>query len=314
MVKYFIVYLLLTIMLSSLTFQQQSVFPTLVSYPCYTDEDCINEFSQNATCQNDNCVCGSESTICIRYVRNIIGESCDFNVNCDIINSHCQNNRCECNDGHIVSGQKRNCLKVAQSLNESCEINAQCVEIPLSVCSSKNACVCKIFHYEKDGKCYRKAGLNKFCEDSNNCLHIPNTKCDNNRCVCDTGYVDNELQTECLKMISRTSETCEHRNQCRKLMGVHAICSNSTCVCDDMSHYDEISMKCEKNIGLGGPCNRDIDCYQEEAGELECILNVCKCISPFIEHRNQCIIASHAVTTVITGSLLFSLLLIIFFF
>ncbi|CAG9855189.1 unnamed protein product [Phyllotreta striolata] len=151
---------------------------------CSRDNDC----KYNEQCQDQICVCKENFTRDNRgKCQPDLNGSCLIQECSNIKFSSCVNGVCKCNEEYISHNNKE-CLTVAKTLNDTCEITEQCQNFKFTECK-KSKCNCKEQYSMVDDKCWQNKKYGDPCMNELECTKTLNKdyQCQNSKCVCPIG-------------------------------------------------------------------------------------------------------------------------------
>uniref|UniRef100_T1HWU2 EGF-like domain-containing protein n=1 Tax=Rhodnius prolixus TaxID=13249 RepID=T1HWU2_RHOPR len=167
-----------------------------VGQPCYENLDCIYTHAEcNITLHVCTCQRGylENKTVCVAGING----TCKSNEDCNVKNSHCNNNTCVCIKNFVSNQSLNKCLALATTVGSKCSEPEQCNL--LSGDCIQGVCNCRNGSYfvPKDKKCYVKSIINQNCTREQNCS-VLNSECLRNICKCKRGYEPRENFTMCI--------------------------------------------------------------------------------------------------------------------
>jgi EB module len=191
-------------------------FPETLEISCFSNEDCSSyeDKQVKSVCTNRFCECiriktnkPEGCTPRVRYQKllkvfpshvilnfqqvstsNKIGDSCP----CGIPNSQCllRENFCACLKDFVVTPDELRCIKQTVPLNQSCEMNEQCVKFDQHATCSKSICQCLENFTMHDNSCRSVVKVGEKCESHAQCRNTTtNVSCFEHTCACDQFYV-----------------------------------------------------------------------------------------------------------------------------
>ncbi|XP_057335488.1 prion-like-(Q/N-rich) domain-bearing protein 25 [Microplitis mediator] len=245
----------------------------LIGGSCTVNNDCVTKnsycFLKKCRCldnffahSNDECTpnyIALNGTKCAQP----LGQFCTKSKPCEIANSICINNRCQC----IPNFMKHlNAECVPRQSYQYCEDNSDCVGTG-QTCSSDNKCVCEENHIPlSNGKCAPL--LDGYCSRNKDC-YVKNSVCLSNRCQCNFDYLPHfnyQCEPIMIGKLCATDLDCMHIKNSR--------CSEDNfCVCK-MNYFALDKFLCVPT--LKGFCSDAQDCYSDS---FYCSDNQCQCKS-----------------------------------
>ncbi|CAB3364600.1 Hypothetical predicted protein [Cloeon dipterum] len=155
---------------------------------CVSRSDCYLRGGGSVYCVSGVCICHQDyhpneaRDQCLRSIE--LGSPCASDEECIANSAKCYG-ECSCPAAAVPAPDRRRCLPVAHELNDSCEVDAQCLQfLPLTECKQAE-CTCSPGTHRMDDKCWRTKNLNAVCEDSRECGLSGTMICSSNaRCRC----------------------------------------------------------------------------------------------------------------------------------
>jgi hypothetical protein len=188
------------------------LMPIEIGDYCRLTSNCVVD---KTTCQHGQCRCffgyhaNMDKTRCLKNIN--LGEKCYADEECVVENASCQDYECRCRASHVPSQEAPECLPIATSLYQTCQLDSQCSTIPNAYCSDNSTCVCSRDHHDINAvriiknstpedqlvtfeisfnffqRCFLSVRLNGICESDENCV-VADSSCANKRCTCDEGF------------------------------------------------------------------------------------------------------------------------------
>ncbi|CAH0562631.1 unnamed protein product [Brassicogethes aeneus] len=100
-------------------------------------------------------------------------------------------------------------------------------------------------------------GLNEKCDSSTTCTTI-NSKCIENKCICDALSYLSVDKTKCLTYATAYKDFCQEDDQC-KAYEQSFVCTKNKCTCGDGKYW--YKGKCLKQANLNEHCEQNDECY-----------------------------------------------------
>ncbi|XP_033219820.1 tenascin-like isoform X2 [Belonocnema kinseyi] len=163
---------------------------------CQSNRNCYVEGSRSF-CVTGRCVCpllqhaSSDRTRCVKSI--FLQEECTRDEECVVENSRCFGN-CTCDISHVMSADKKECLKKADEVGEPCQEDSQCQDPLKSAKCQDGKCSCNKGYHRRSGACFCSIGLNQSCENHHQCTtptnmdsntsSVTNVDCINGVCTC----------------------------------------------------------------------------------------------------------------------------------
>jgi len=173
----------------------------LIGEQCSVDRNCITPLT---ICGNGVCSCfrGHNPTDDRRSCVATTTGLCFDNSDCRSLQfSNCltleaRDGICTCGDGYVPSRDQRRCLPAA-NFQGSCEATEQCA-LRLGVFSlcNEGRCQCQAqsHFFAQEQRCIRSAGLGGACDNTGQCAVNGSALCQDARCVCGPGHVEDQGQ------------------------------------------------------------------------------------------------------------------------
>lgn len=163
-------------------------------------------FEVSSNPRNDGCIPSIE-----------LGEKCLKDYECVAENSRCID-ICSCKVDHVLSKDGKQCLKVRNSVGESCQENSQCqLGIKDSECGSDGKCSCIENFHQRGSVCFRDMMLNDRCQSHRDCVtvtykhsnitEVMNVDCIDNTCVCAKDYIMSKELYDCIRYSDNGAES-----------------------------------------------------------------------------------------------------------
>ncbi|GAB0095112.1 prion-like-(Q/N-rich) domain-bearing protein 25 [Sergentomyia squamirostris] len=174
---------------------------------CRLTNNCLGE---GTVCRSGVCLCpfdthpNEEFTECEEDIQ--LGDPCNKNSQCVANNSRCYD-ICRCRPSHILSQDRKRCLKIAEHLYDECEETTQCTyQLNYSTCEYDydsevvGKCKCRQGYHEGNGMCFVSVEVGGICEVDENCSTDPFSVCQEGRCTCLEGlvYINGECSSSSL--------------------------------------------------------------------------------------------------------------------
>ncbi|KAK1130303.1 hypothetical protein K0M31_018440 [Melipona bicolor] len=276
--------------------------------PCVDVKTCIEVLnsSRGLFCQNGYCLCENNGHIkncssnnithIIRNIGSTFFHVCKTDKDCTVNHTFCNTtmSQCDCQRDYILSNNKKECLKKAETINFSCTESKQCsVFLPNTICEN-NHCVCIPGYHRVKNVCYKTIDMGGSCTRHEECSHVHDAVCTNNDvCACPGETVISENRKRCLKVARDILDECVENVQCTQTFE-KAVCVNQTCHCEDQYHFEPEMKRCFNNRGLDETCGNTFDCYQDEnenvtSKALKCEKNVCVCAENYEREYDKCV-------------------------
>ncbi|XP_018578875.1 prion-like-(Q/N-rich) domain-bearing protein 25 isoform X2 [Anoplophora glabripennis] len=183
---------------SGATFNEETYYcepKTNNTVDCLRDTECdINERCVDEKCECSENFSRGNDTTCVPN----IGASCASATSCSHMkNAHCVGGACRCGNDYV--GKETKCLKIADSLEDSCEEEEQCQGLAHAVC-----------------------GVSEI-------EYVTNEYNDTLRCICEEGYT--EVNDMC-HQVKKYGDPCMTESQCTLVLNRSYKCRNSMCQCN----------------------------------------------------------------------------------
>ena len=291
--------------------------------PCKNSTDCVQYSSalKDPTCMKGFCACknGSEMKNCSSaevalQTRNAVLESsvihtCKVNQDCMFPNAVCNTtiSQCDCQKDHVLSGNKKSCLKKAESIDSPCVEDNQCLAFLRNTTCQSGECGCIPGYHIAANACYKTADFGEACTRAEECARVEGATCtERNICDCPAETVANANKTRCLLVAREILENCVDDAQCSKTFS-HASCIDNMCRCSNQYHFQPEQNECFLDRGLDQNCGNTYDCYQlgnetVTAKAVQCLENVCVCADGFVREADKCVVnggAHHLLETLL---------------
>ncbi|XP_015598856.1 prion-like-(Q/N-rich) domain-bearing protein 25 isoform X2 [Cephus cinctus] len=193
-------------------FQAGRCYQTVrIGQMCQTSKNCYVENSPSY-CVTGFCECpfqhhpNSDGTRCIR--SSFLDDQCSGDEECVAQNSRCLN-VCRCNVDHVMSSDRKRCLKAANVIGESCSEHAQCQEFMTNAQCNEERCSCVEGYHQRGPVCYRSVKLGRACETHRQCVtptnrdsnttEVTSVDCIYGMCTCASDYTTTEDQLDCIR-------------------------------------------------------------------------------------------------------------------
>ncbi|XP_043794616.1 prion-like-(Q/N-rich) domain-bearing protein 25 isoform X1 [Apis laboriosa] len=186
--------------------------------PCQTHRNC---YIRDSYCVTGYCACtlkyhpNPRNDGCIPSIE--LGEKCFKDYECVAENSRCID-ICSCKVDHVLSKDGKQCLKVRNSVGESCQENSQCqLGIKDSECGPDGKCSCIENFHQRGSVCFRDMMLNDRCQSHRDCVtvtyrhsnitEVMNVDCIDNTCVCAKDYIMSKELYDCIRYSDNGAES-----------------------------------------------------------------------------------------------------------
>ncbi|XP_062576510.1 prion-like-(Q/N-rich) domain-bearing protein 25 [Saccostrea cucullata] len=154
-----------------------------------------------------------------------LNESCQRNVQCSgTVGSVCQNNKCVCGSGYIPLNDS-SCFS-QNIIKDMCTSTKNC-EDPSKSCSRSyreeiGVCKCRDGYIRFGSNCFKgNLQLNESCQRNVQCSGTVGSVCQNNKCVCGSGYIP-LIDSSCFSQ-NITKDLCTSTKNCESIQVMFAI-------------------------------------------------------------------------------------------
>ncbi|XP_057333065.1 neurogenic locus notch homolog protein 2-like isoform X2 [Microplitis mediator] len=251
---------------------------------CDTNRRC--DSIKHSTCnKNRKCICNEDyfpinTTWCAPYIN----QPCENNEPCAMENSYCIDNICQCKPNHAYHAFK--C--VPSQLQESCQTDSDCNQIPFAVCSFGGRCICKN-GYRQFTKEICIPIIGGFCKDDEDC-HAENAVCIENGCECKQKFMKIS-RDKCIP--TEIGLPCFYHTDCVLIRNAECSTDNK-CVCA-ANHVSLNSDVCKMAPRpLESICNIDADC--EVVEHAKCSDLKCVCQDGYVQLNKTMCLPQNALT------------------
>ncbi|XP_076761543.1 uncharacterized protein LOC143429700 isoform X2 [Xylocopa sonorina] len=177
---------------------------------CQTHRNC---YINHSYCVTGYCTCtlkyhpNPNNDGCVRSAE--LGDVCSDDYECVAPNSVCSD-VCKCKVDHVLSSDGKRCLRLANSVGDSCEEDAQCqIYVENSWCGYNGKCSC-IENFHRHGTlCVRDIKLYDICRKDMDCItetyrnsnftRFINVNCVSGICVCAKDYIFSQELHDCVR-------------------------------------------------------------------------------------------------------------------
>ncbi|CAK9301129.1 unnamed protein product [Gordionus sp. m RMFG-2023] len=181
---------------------------------------------------------------------------------------------------------------VLASNNHSCISDADCKDMPQSVCTTHNICMCSkgyILRGNSTG-CVKGIEFGADCISDSECDYQGGA-CVDKKCACDSSFFLSD--GTCHKRIS-FHNPCTKDDDC-KHMAINTKCLKGECKCNK-GYYDERYRECLPDRIFGAYCDHKEQCRSIGSG-VACLYATCDCNLGMYKDKDKCVMGKTLGTT-----------------
>ncbi|XP_046432935.1 prion-like-(Q/N-rich) domain-bearing protein 25 isoform X2 [Neodiprion fabricii] len=202
---------------------------------CQVTDNCHIEGSPSY-CVTGICTCpfqhhpNENGTRCIR--SSILGDECTVDEECVTMNSKCYD-VCRCRVDHVISGDQKRCLKVANTVGEPCDEDSQCQEYVSHSECREGSCACETNYHQRGPVCMKSVELSGSCTSHQQCVtrthkdsnssEVTSVDCVDGICTCANNYMTTEDSLDCVRYSENGASTINSATQLLFILSIFQI-------------------------------------------------------------------------------------------
>ncbi|XP_046626661.1 tenascin-like isoform X4 [Neodiprion virginianus] len=202
---------------------------------CQVTDNCHIEGSPSY-CVTGICTCpfqhhpNENGTRCIR--SSILGDECTVDEECVTMNSKCYD-VCRCRVDHVISGDQKRCLKVANTVGEPCDEDSQCQEYVSHSECREGSCACETNYHQRGPVCMKSVELSGSCTSHQQCVtrthkdsnssEVTSVDCVDGICTCANNYMTTEDSLDCVRYSENGASTINFATQLLFILSIFQI-------------------------------------------------------------------------------------------